>query len=247
MIVASARPYFAPYPGFLEKALRADILVLLDTVQFPLGASWLTRNRLKNDQGVLWVTLPVWRRGLGLQRIDEVRVCCEGRWRRKLLESVRMAYWDAPYLEGHLPPWEDLVHRAPERLLDWNLEMLRTLLQAFGIRVELRLLSEMGLCLREPALSVEIARRLGAGTFLAQAGARKYLDQEAFAREGIRLRFFTPRPIVYPQLWGPFVPHLSSFDMLFTCGPAAGDLLAREVKGSGAFSTHSETHGGNAR
>ncbi|HIJ40417.1 MAG TPA: hypothetical protein HPP90_04955 [Deltaproteobacteria bacterium] len=68
---------------------------------------------------------------------------------------------------------------------------------------------------------------MGATQFLAQRVAAKYLDEKAFEKEGIGLRFFTPRPAVYPQLWGPFVPNLSAFDLLFNCGPKARVVLER--------------------
>ena len=75
MIIACHQPNFLPWPGLFFKALQADRLVLLDDVQFPLGGSWVNRNRLKNDQGELWLTVPVWKRGRSLQRIDHVEIC----------------------------------------------------------------------------------------------------------------------------------------------------------------------------
>ena len=70
MILSTAQPYFAPFPEFFYKAYLSDIFVILDRVQFPRGTTWMTRNRFKNDQGVLWLTVPVLKKGLGLQRID---------------------------------------------------------------------------------------------------------------------------------------------------------------------------------
>jgi hypothetical protein len=67
MIVSANQPYFFPYPGFFYKAHHSDIFVILDTVQFPRGTTWITRNRFKNHQGSLWMTLPVRKKGLGLQ------------------------------------------------------------------------------------------------------------------------------------------------------------------------------------
>ena len=69
MIISAYQPYFAPFSGFFAKALRSDLLVLMDRVQFPRGTTWLTRNCFKNDQGDLWMTIPVWKKGLGLQKI----------------------------------------------------------------------------------------------------------------------------------------------------------------------------------
>jgi len=77
---------------------------------------------------------------------------------------------------------------------------------------------------------VEICRQLGASQFLAQRSAKKYLDEEAFEKAGIELKFFNPSPPVYPQLWGPFISNLSTFDLLFNCGPKASDILRACVK-----------------
>lgn len=71
MILSTSQPYFSPFPGFFLKAFLSDIFVILDEVQFPMGTTWLTRNRFKNDQGTLWMTVPVWKKGLGLQKINE--------------------------------------------------------------------------------------------------------------------------------------------------------------------------------
>ncbi|MBW1786817.1 MAG: WbqC family protein [Deltaproteobacteria bacterium] len=227
MIVSASQPYFAPYPGFFAKALRSDVLVLMDAVQFPRGGTWLTRNRFKNDQGSLWLSIPVWKKGLGLQRMDRVRICHEGRWMRKHLAGLESAYADAPFFASHKPFLEKVFSQTFERLVDMNVEILRYLLEELDIRAEVRLQSELAPREKEPELSVAISRRLGASAFLAQSGARKYLDAERFLREGLALRFFNPRTPVYPQLWGPFIPNLSAFDLLFNCGPAARDVIRK--------------------
>jgi hypothetical protein len=227
MIVSAYQPYFAPFPGFFQKAVRSDILVLMDSVQFPRGTTWLTRNRFKNDQGTLWMTVPVWKKGLGLQRINEVRICHEGRWARKHLSSLKTAYTKAPFFEDHLIFLERIFTEEFERLVDLNITIIGYLMAQLGISVRICLLSELDIDAREPHLSLEVCKRLRASRFLAQASAKKYLDKEAFQGAGIGLQFFNPRPPVYPQLWGGFVPNLSAFDLLFNCGPKGQKIIAR--------------------
>lgn len=226
MIVSANRPYFAPFAGFFAKALRSDTLVLLDTVQFPQGTTWLTRNRLKNDQGTLWLTLPVWKKGLGLQRIDEVKICHEGRWVEKHLASLKTAYRKAPFFEEHEAFLEGLYREPKVRLVDFNVPLIRYLTEQLNIKTRIVLLSELEIEEREPRLSLEICRRLGAARFLAPRGAAGFLDAEGLRAEGIECVLFSPRPPVYPQLWGPFIPNLSALDLLFTCGPKAGRIIA---------------------
>ncbi len=225
MIVSAYQPYFAPFSGFFAKALRSDILVLMDRVQFPRGATWLTRNRFKNDQGALWMTIPVWKRGLGLQNIHRVRICNEGRWARKHLAGLKTAYAKAPFFEDHGAFVERLFSEGFERLIDLNLKIIEYLMASLRIPAKIVLLSSLDIATSEPRLSVEICRELGATQFLAQTAARKYLDPDRFEKAGIALKFFNPRPPVYPQLWGPFIPNLSAFDLLFNCGPKSHNLL----------------------
>jgi hypothetical protein len=144
MIIAANQPYFCPFPGFFAKAAGADVLVILDEVQFPRGATWITRNRFKNDQGALWLTVPVWKKGLGLQTISQVRLCYDGRWPRKHLASLKSAYRHAPYLAEHLPFLMETFSRRYERLLDLNLAIIRYLMQELELDTKLVLLSELG-------------------------------------------------------------------------------------------------------
>lgn len=226
MILSTNQPYFAPFPGFFFKAIHSDIFVILDQVQFPQGTTWVSRNRFKNDQGTLWMTVPVWKKGLGLQGIDEVQICHEGRWARKHLESLKSAYGKAPYLRDHLQFVEEMFSSRFEKLVDLNMEVIRYLMDQLLIETKLVLLSELGIEARGDELLVELCHKLGASRFLAQRSAKKYLGERRFREADIELKYFKPPAFVYPQLWGSFIPNLSTFDLIFNCGPKARDILA---------------------
>jgi hypothetical protein len=225
MIVSANQPYFCPYPGFFYKASCCDVLVLLDEVQFPRGTTWITRNRFKNDQGFLWLTIPVWKKGLGLQQINRVRICREGRWPGKHLASLKTAYAHAPYLGDHLAFLEEIFTSPRDRLIDLNLAIIRYLLDSLHLSTRLMLLSELGIAARGTQLLIEITRAFGATKFLASSQARKYLDKALFEAHEIELNFFTFDAPVYPQLWGDFLANLSTFDLLLNCGPKALDII----------------------
>lgn len=230
MIVSAYQPYFSPFPGFFAKALGSDSLVLLDTVQFPRSTTWLTRNRMKNDGGTLWMTIPVWKKGLGLQKINQVKICHQGRWAQKHITSLKMAYARAPFFEDHLAFIEDIFSAGHEMLIDMNLRIILYLMKHLRIGTRVLLLSDLDIDAKEPGLSVEICKKLGATRFLAQRSARKYLNEKAFKRHGVDLAFFNPVPLIYPQLWGAFTPNLSVFDLLFNCGPRASDILSHDLR-----------------
>jgi hypothetical protein len=227
MIVTTHQPIFLPWPGFFYKALRADIMVLLDEVQFPLGRGWMSHNRLKSDQGELWLTVPVWKKGRGKQFICDVEICDETGWRRKHLLSLRQQYAHAPYLAEHLPAIEGIYELGHRRLLDLNLDIIHYLASALGIKTEFVLQSELGVSGRGTELLVTICRTLQADAYVTLSPVEKYLDLGRFGEADIRLGFARFSPPLYPQLWGEFRYNVSALDLLLNCGPKALDILAR--------------------
>ncbi len=173
------------------------------------------------------MTIPVRKKGLGLQRIDQVRIDHEGRWTKKHFASLKHAYGNAPYYEEHIPFLEGLFTKKFEKLVDLNLEIIHYLLKNLGIHSRIMLLSELDIDERGDRLILEICKRTGATAFLAQTPAKKFIDTSFFVEAGVMLEFFTSPCPVYPQLWGDFIPNLSALDLLFNCGEKAGKILMK--------------------
>ncbi len=230
MIISYYQPYFAPFASFFEKIIRSDVFVIMDSVQFPLGRSWLTRNRFKNDKGVYWIRIPVWKSGRGLQKINQVLICYERNWTEKVIKGLEMAYKNAPYFSEHISFWKELLEKRIERLVEFNLEIINYVLKYLKIDRKIILLSELKIEEKEPYLSIRMCKELGASCLLVQKSAKRYLDEELFKKEKIKLIFFNPKPPVYPQLWGKFIPNLSIFDLMFNCGKKALEIIKRNMK-----------------
>ena len=225
MIVSTNQPYFAPYPGFFYKVQISDVFVILDDVQFPRKTTWISRNRFKNDQGTLWMTIPVRKKGLGLQNISDVRICHAGNWRKKHLRSIQSAYANAPFLADHLGPMKQVFSLQYNRLLDLNLDIIKYILNYLQIETRMVMQSELGASGKGPSLIIDICKSLGATKFSVQTSALAYYDKAQFESEGIELISFKKPDYVYPQMWGDFVANLSILDMMFTCGPKTRDIL----------------------
>jgi hypothetical protein len=225
MIISTSRPYFAPYPGFFSRVDHADVFIILDNVQFPRGTTWITRNRFKNDQGTLWMTVPVWRKGLGLQKLNEVRICHDSHLQAKHLKSLKQAYGNAPYFSEHLPFLDYIFSAGIEGLLDFNMAILRHLMLYMGVDTEIRLLSELNISASGERLPVEICQYFKGSSYLAPGAAGNYLNPRLFENAGVELVLHKHKPCVYPQLWGNFLPDLSAFDLIFNCGPRARAIM----------------------
>ncbi|OEU81361.1 MAG: hypothetical protein BA873_16865 [Desulfobulbaceae bacterium C00003063] len=230
MILSTYQPFFSPFPAFFYKAHLSDVMVILDDVQFPLQTTWISRNRFKNDQGALWITIPVWKKGLGLQKINQVRICHEGKWRKKHLVGLKSSYANAPYFREHLNVVEETFSEKFDRLVDLNLMIIRYIKEQLGIDTPIVLQSDLDVSAKGNELLVQLCWTLQASNYLAQSAIRKHLDARLFAEAGIELNFFTPPSPVYPQLWGDFVHDLSAFDLLFNCGPKSHEILIPPVE-----------------
>jgi WbqC-like protein family len=65
-----------------------------------------------------------------------------------------------------------------------------------------------------------------------RTGAAAYVDPAVFAEKDLHHLFFQFTHPTYPQngtVAGAFVSHLSTLDLLFNCGPDAGEILRKAV------------------
>ena len=228
MIVSTNQPYFAPYPGFFHKAQHADYFVILDEVQFPRKTTWITRNRFKHDQGTLWMTIPVRKKGRGLQKIRDVRICPHGNWRKKHVRSIHSAYAHAPYLGDHAGVVERVLSRRYDRILDLDLALIRYIMRYLGIETPVVLMSELAVSGKGAPLIIDICKALGATRYAVQSSALAHYDPIQFEAEGIELLPVKKPEYVYPQMWGDFIANLSVLDMMFTCSPKTREIVLRQ-------------------
>ncbi len=225
MIITTHQPLFLPWPGFFFKAVNADCMVLLDNVQFPLGRGWMNRNRLKCDKGELWLTVPISRKGRGLQMIREVGIVSDVRWCEKHLRAVRQNYAHAPFMKEYSPAIEAIYRKRRNALVSLNLDLIRFFMDSLSLKAELVLQSELGVTGAGTDLIVAICEKCGAEEYAAFPAAQSHLDKEKFEKSGIQVDFIRFVPPVYPQLWGDFIYNLSTLDMLLNCGPESSTII----------------------
>lgn len=227
MIVACHQPNFLPWIGFFYKALLADLVVLLDDVQFARGFTWVNRNRLKCDQGELWLTVPVKKKGRGLQKISDVEVLDEGNWPRRFFQGISQNYAHAPYFAEHRAFLKDLMQMRWEKLVDLNVAAIYYLAGSLGIGNKVILQSSLRIQSQGSELLVKITKEAGSDVYLTPLVSKKYVDENLFARHGITIQFFKFIPPVYPQLWGEFIYNLSALDLLLNCGGRSLEVIKK--------------------
>ena len=58
MICAIQQPTFFPWIGYFEMISKVDLFIFLDNVQL-VKRGWWVRNKIKNEQGELFLTVPI--------------------------------------------------------------------------------------------------------------------------------------------------------------------------------------------
>lgn len=197
MRIAIHQPEYFPWLGFLDKARRVDVLVLLDSVQFD-RASLQHRAKVIGANGVVWLTIPFVHKFP--QRIDEVAIA-EPRFAVKHWKSLQACYGRAAGWRDAAAQLEALLATPATTMVDVTIPSVHMLLAAFGVtppRVVRS--SSMGVTGDKGELVINICRALGATTYLSGRSGATYLDADTMRAAGIALEVQSYAPPTYPRL-----------------------------------------------
>jgi hypothetical protein len=223
--VAIVQSNYIPWKGYFDLIAAVDEFILFDDVQFT-RRDWRNRNLIKTPDGPKWLTIPVQVKGRYLQSIRETMIGDTG-WPQQHWRSIALNYGRAPFFRETAEWLEPLYQAAtfPD-LSGVNRHFLRAICDRLGIATPLGSSSDHVLEGDPSERLASICAQAGAGVYLSGPAARAYLDEGAFARRGIEVRWFDYegyRP--YPQLWGPFDHKLSLLDLIFNTGPEARSFM----------------------
>ena len=218
MIVAAHQPNFAPWLGFFDKMLHADVLVLLDSVQFT-KRGYQNRTRIKGRSGPHWLTVPVVTKGRYDQMTRDVEIDDTADWRRVHLRTFQSALARAPHSDALLECLEPVYAQSGRRrLVEVTTELIGEIVKRLEIPTRLVALSDLNCEGSGSRLMLNLTRAVGGDTYLSGTTGRTYLEPDMFAEAGVELRYHEFVPFEYPQLHGPFVPGLSCLDYLANVG-----------------------------
>lgn len=230
MIVAAHQPNFMPWLGYFDKMRRADLFVSVDHVQME-RQGFQNRTTIKTGEGPRWITVPVVQGSredtIAGKLIDNSRTG-RFRWGRKMFLTIKYAYQAAPHFAERADALERILEARWERLSDLNHKLIDFTREALGVRTPVVRSSDLKIRGAKSDMVLAICREVGADTYLSGAGAsRTYLDVGAFERAGVRVVFQDFVPPRYVQQPDPssFLERVSALDLVFNCGPRAGDVL----------------------
>lgn len=227
MMLTIHQPEFMPYGGFMAKALRSELFILLDSVQFAKN-NWQNRNRLLIGGEPRWVTIPVAAKGRLEGTIAETEVIANG-WQKKLLGTLQANYRHHPCFGEVFPFFEELCSREQPLLAPLNEAIIRFMAARLGCEAQWVRSSELDVDGSRSDLLAALSAKVGGAVYLSGAGGRSYLQAAPFEEVGVAVKYHDFHAQPYPQPGvSEFVPNLSVVDLLFCCSPeqARENLLA---------------------
>lgn len=223
-IAVVLQPGYLPWLGFFDQVRRADFFIYLDDVQFDKNG-WRNRNRVKAPGGPVWLTVPV--RAGGSPRLDAIAIDSHQPWARKHVATLTQLYARAPFARRYLPELSDLLlGQTWDNLLELDLAVTARLLAWLGLERRILRASDLRVEGERSERLLNFCRRVGADHYLSGAAARSYLDVPLFEAAGITVEWQDYAHPVYPQMHGPFVPFLSTIDLILNCGDDSLAIIA---------------------
>jgi hypothetical protein len=215
--IAIHQPDFLPWLGFFDRWKQSDLLILLDDVQF-LRRGWHHRDQIKTRNGSVWLTVPVKKKGLYGQLINQVEVDNGTDWQQRHLATIEHAYKKAPFFEPVFAAFRESYIDKADSLVAVNLRLLQTASFLLGIRTPVVLSSRYKVSGQKSERLLELIRKVEGTHYLTGTGSRNYLDEGLFKKENVEVLWQEFRHPVYAQLHGAFVPNLSVLDFLMNAG-----------------------------
>lgn len=217
--VAIMQPYLFPYLGYIQLMQAVDEFVFFDTAQF-IRRGWIHRNRIVLNGKAHTFTVPVTKCARNTL-IQDVLWSADPLVRIKLLQTIKQAYKDAPYVDAVLP-WVERTLRSTESSVAKLIEMhFIDVYNYLGLEVNFYLASSRkwteayGASERILSMCMDV----NATCYINPINGRHLYDASDFAMKGIELQFLEMDAVEYPQMGSEFVSHLSMIDVLMMNEP----------------------------
>jgi hypothetical protein len=117
-------------------------------------------------------------------------------------------------------------------IADLSRKSMDSIIGYFGFAVgkDFRISSELNIPGTSSQRVYEIVKYFKADRYLTGHGASKYLDHDLFESNGIAVEYMDYKRLPYPQLFGPFNPHVSILDLIANTGKEGKNNIISTTK-----------------
>ena len=234
-VIHIRQPAYLPGIVYFDQLLQADTHVVYDNVQYE-RRHYGNRNRTRSashPDGWQWLTVPVVQKGKRDQWYLDTTIDNSRPWAQDHWKTILFNYSRAPYFQKYAGFFEDLFHQEWTNLVDLDVAIVRFINKQLGIKTQIVLASQLKTSVDfddKNQRLIEIAKELGATTYITVKGTKGYINPEKFKEAELTLlwhQFIHPS---YPQFQGNFIPGMSVIDLLFNCGPDSSKIIRANMQ-----------------
>lgn len=216
---------YIPWKGFFDTIAYCDIYVLYDDMQYT-KRDWRNRNKIKTDQGLKWLSIPVEVSGKYHQKIRDTRIS-DSKWNEKHWNLLKHNYSKSKFFKELLSWLEPLYLTCNYQYLsEINYHFIISINKYLGINTKLIFSSEFNLHEERSERLAVICEELNAKEYVAGPSSKNYMDHEPFNQRNISIEYmdYSGYP-EYDQFHPPFDHSVTILDLLFHKGPNAYQFM----------------------
>lgn len=220
MIVSIHQPHFLPWMGYINKIMRSDVFIILNTVQYR-PRYYQNRAKVRRGNEAIWISVPV--HSQRETKIQDVTLVKDIDWRKNIVLTIENLYRRKPFFKECWNSIRDEILKDEENLDKLNSNLLLVLLKMLEINhVKIHIASDLPVDTLDPTQRlVGLCKEANATSYISGRGGKDYMELDKFEAVGIKVIYqdLDFNNVVYAQGEYPFVPGLSVIDAIFNIGP----------------------------
>ncbi|MDR1830612.1 MAG: WbqC family protein [Candidatus Fibromonas sp.] len=215
--IGACQSNYIPWKGYFDMISQVDEFIFYDDVQYT-KEDWRSRNKIKTDNGLLWLSVPVGK--------SEDRLICDVKitnndWQRKHWQNILQFYKKAPFFHEYEKFFEDFyLNEIHGNLSDMNIDLIKRICtEILSIKTKFGDSREFNLQGRKENRLLDLLEKTDATHCLVGPAAKSYINEQHFADRNIKLEWmdYSGYP-EYKQLFGEFEHAVSILDLIFNVG-----------------------------
>jgi len=217
--IAILQSNYIPWKGYFDIINEVDEFILYDTAQFTKN-DWRNRNKIKTNQGVEWISIPV-KHSIS-QKINEIEVL-SNQWRKKHWRTLQQNYSRSANFDKYKAIFENLYLNNNETYLSViNYNFICEINKILDIKTKISWSLDYILEGERSEKLLNICKQAGANEYISGPAAKSYLNINLFEQENIKVTWADYSDYKeYNQLFPPFEHGVSILDLVFNEGENA--------------------------
>jgi len=224
--VSIHQPGYLPWLGFFKKIMESDVFVFLDDVKYE-KKQWHNRNKIRTSQGSMWLSVPV--KSNSGDSLNEVTIDNSINWSKYHKKSIKLNNSKCSFFKEYFFPLEKILDKKYDLLIDLNIEVIQYIIKCLELNTQTTFSSELKIEKKGSDRILDICKKLNADIYLSGALGTDYLNLDDFTKNDITVLFQNFHQPVYKQCFEPFIPNMTTIDLLFNEGKKSIQIL-KEAK-----------------